>query len=152
MAHPGGHAVAELHHHAGGTEAAHRPRRRDLLEEADDQILGEVQERDAEHAEEEREVGERERLGAERRAGVREEAHLERRARQRLAVGFTRPYTLPSGLTTSGKRLCISMTWRSSSFTTAMNATHETARQRIVRRAREPVNGHFHQTSGMMTA
>ena len=33
-----------------------------------------------------------------------------------------------------------------------MNATHDTARQRIVLRVREPVNGHFHQTSGTIAA
>ena len=64
VANPVRHAVAELHHHAGGAEAAHRPGGGNLLEESDDQILCEVRERDAEHAQEEREVCERERLGA----------------------------------------------------------------------------------------
>ena len=44
------------------------------------------------------------------------------------------------------------MLWRSISFTIAITATIETARQRIVRRRLEPVNGHFHQTSGTMAA
>ena len=41
---------------------------------------------------------------------------------------------------------------RSISLTTAMTATQETAAQRSARRRGEPVNGHFHQTSGTIAA
>ena len=86
MADPRRHPVAELHHHAGRAEAAHRPRDGVEREEALHELREEVREQDREDAEERPEVEDDECLRRERRPGVREEAHLEGRARERRAV------------------------------------------------------------------
>ena len=75
MADPRRHPVAELHHHAGRAEAAHRPRDGVEREEAPHELREEVREQDREDAEERPEVEDDERFRRERCPGVRDVTH-----------------------------------------------------------------------------